>query len=122
MIEKEAVPCVQALDRLYILRAQSKVEDVEVLGHPLLARRFRNGDNHPLDEPAEDYLGNAPLVLCRKANQQFVLEEIVPSFGKRSPGLHLHIVFPQEMLCLDLLVKGMGFNLIYRRHGFTESD
>jgi hypothetical protein len=47
--------------------------------------------------------------------QQLVLEDVVLALGERPPGFDLHVVLLQECLGLDLLVKGVGSDLVDRR-------
>ncbi len=112
MIEEATGFLVQRRYRIVIFRIKLEVEDVQVFSHTLFPHTFGNGYNAPLCQPAQNNLRHAFAVLRGYRMKNIIAEDVVFSFGERSPRFHLHSVFLKQLLRIDLLMEWMCFNLI----------
>ncbi len=115
MVEEAAGLLVQRGDGGQVLGVQLEVEDREVLGHTLPADRLGDRHDAPLDQPAQDDLGDALAVLAPDRLQHFVLEQAVLALREGAPGFGLDLVFSEQGLRLGLLMKGVDLDLVDRR-------
>ena len=106
----------------HVVGAELEVEDVEVLGHPLLAHRLGDRHDAALRQPAQDHLGDALAVFPADGPQHLVVEDVVLALRERSPRLDLDVVLLQELLRLDLLMEGVRLDLVDRRRDFVVQD
>src|SRR4051794_38085986 len=122
VVEEEALSGLERTDGVHVFAPELEVEDVEVLGHPLLAHRLRDRHDASLREPPQDHLSHGLPVLPADRLQHVVPEDVVLAFRERPPRLHLDAVLPQELLRLDLLVEGVRLDLIDRRRHLVVED
>ena len=115
MVKETAGLGVQGCNRRHIFRAQFKIKHADIFQHSFFAGRLGQGDNTPLDNPAENDLSHAFVVFRGDEKQGFILEYIVLSLCKRRPGFNHHAVFLQEFLRINLLLERVDFDLIDRR-------
>ncbi len=115
MIEEAAGSGIQGDNSRHVARIQLNVHHIQVFLHPFGAGRLRKNDNVPLDEPADDDLSHALLVLLTDRNEQVILKDPVFPLGEWRPGFGLHLVLQEELVRLDLLLEGIDLNLFDSR-------
>src|SRR5689334_1738624 len=103
MIKKTTSPGVQSCNGGNVIRAQFKVEHIEILHHSLFANRLGQDHDAALRQPAKYHLGNALLVLGCDCPQRWILEDMIPPLRKWGPCLRLNLIGLQELLRLTLL-------------------
>lgn len=92
MIEEAAGFGIQWNNGGHILRIERKINAAEILLHALLANCLGNNNDASLCQPTQDDLANARLMLFGQRQQDFVLEDVVFSLGKRSPSFDLNVI------------------------------
>ena len=122
VVKKGAFVLMEHLDGLHFFFAELKIKYLEIFLNPFFSDGFRDGDDATLDEPTKDYLGNGFVVVLPNRSEEFIGKKAVFPFGKGSPRFDLDLVFLQKFLGLDLLVKGMRFDLTDRWDDFVEAD
>jgi hypothetical protein len=112
VIEEGRLLGVQRSDCRHVFGAELEIEDREIFRHPFLSHRLGNCDYSALCEPPENHLRNPLVVLRGNPAQEFVLEDVVFTFGERAPRFDLDVVLLKEFLRFNLLVERMRLDLI----------
>ena len=85
MREKEAFTSVHSGDCRHIIFRKREVEHVHVLTHPLDTHRFGYHDHTSLNQIMQSDLCRTLTVFAADSLQHGIREQVVSSFGKRSP-------------------------------------
>ena len=97
---------------LHVVIGQFKVEDIDVLGHPLLVNGLWNDRDAPLQEPTQDDLTIGLAVLGCNLGNRFVGEDVVLTFGEWCPGFNPDAFTLRKLNFLVLLVPRVNFDLV----------
>ena len=65
-----------------------------------------------LCQPPENDLSDRLAVLFCNRYKDFVMEDIVLSLGERTPRFDLDVVFFEKLLCFNLLMERVRFDLV----------
>ena len=112
MIKELTLVLVKTGHGLHVVIGQFKVEDIDVLGHPLLVNGLWNDRDAPLQEPTQDDPTIGLAVLGCNLGNRFVGEDVVLTFGEWCPGFNPDAFTLRKLNFLVLLVPRVNFDLV----------
>ena len=86
MIEDQGLATVESCNLLFLIVNQIEIKNVDVLLHTGLVRRLRNNGHIGINQATQYNLANTLTVSLAALDQRRILEKVVGSLSKRTPG------------------------------------
>lgn len=85
MVEEKAFAGIERCDSGHIFIGKCEIKNVDVLLHPFDVGGLGDDDDTPLYQPAKRNLSDTFAVFATDFSKHRIGEEVVSSFGERSP-------------------------------------
>lgn len=113
---KQGTALIQKVNLGKFFLRQSKVQTLQIFCHPLPVDGFGDDGDSILGQITQRDLPGGLAVLCADLVQQRFRKDVPPTFGERSPGLHLGAVTGKPLFQFQLRIVNMRLYLIDGGH------